>query len=61
MKEPPVEPEWYEKMVQQIVRDHKNKLLNVRNAVRMRGYNKPARPPIEMLKQIYNKFFEKRQ
>jgi hypothetical protein len=47
-------------MVQQIVRDHKNKLLNVRSAVRMRGYNKPTRPPIEALKHIYNKYFEKR-
>jgi hypothetical protein len=33
-------------MVQQIVRDHKNKLLNVRNAVRIRGYNKTNRPQI---------------
>jgi hypothetical protein len=56
-----VDPEWYEKMVQQIVRDHKNKLLNVRNAVRMRGYNKPSRPPIETLKHIYNKYFEKKE
>ena len=47
-------------MVQQIVRDHKNKLLNVRNAVRMRGYNKQQRPQLEALKQVYNRFFEKK-
>lgn len=33
-------------MVKHITRDHKNKLLNVRNAVRVRGYNKPFRPSI---------------
>jgi hypothetical protein len=31
-------------MVQQIVRDHKNKLLNVRDGIRMRGYNKQVKP-----------------
>lgn len=46
--------------MQQIVRDHKNKLLNVRNAVRIRDYNKPIRPGMEVLKQVYNRFFERR-
>jgi hypothetical protein len=54
-----MDTDWYEKIVKQINRDHKNKLLNVRHAVRIRGFNKKVKPNMEIIKEIYNKFFEK--
>jgi hypothetical protein len=41
-----MESDWYEKIVKQINRDNKNKLFNVRHAVRVRGYNKHVKPSI---------------
>jgi len=43
--------------VQQIKRDHKNKLIHVRNPIRVRGYNKIAKPSLELLKDLYNGLF----
>ncbi len=57
MKEPPLEPDWYEKIVEQISRDHRNKLLNVRDAVRVRGFNCKIVPKIEPVRDLYNGFF----
>jgi hypothetical protein len=59
MKEAPLESDWYEKIVKQINRDHRNKLLNVRNAVRIRGFNKKTIPSMEILKDLYNSLFER--
>ena len=58
MKEPPLEPDWCEKMIKQINRDHRNKLLNVRDKVRIRGFNKKSIPQMELLRDLYNSFFE---
>ena len=46
IKEPPLEEDWYEKILRQISRDHRNKLLNVRDAVRVRGFNRKIIPPV---------------
>jgi hypothetical protein len=59
IKEPPLETDWYETIVKQINRDHRNKLLNVRHAVRMRGFNKKVIPSLDTLKDIYNSLFER--
>lgn len=59
MKQPPLESDWYEKIVKQINRDHRNKLLNVRNAVRIRGFNKKIIPSIDILKDLYNTLYER--
>jgi hypothetical protein len=59
MKEPPLELDWYEKIVKQINRDHRNKLLNVRDAVRLRGFNKKTIPSLEAVRDLYNNFFER--
>jgi hypothetical protein len=59
MKEASLEADWYEKIVHQINRDHRNKLLNVRDAVRIRGFNKKTIPPLEAIRDLYNTFFER--
>ena len=59
MKEPPLESDWYEKIVKQINRDHRNKLLNVRSPVRIRGFNKKTIPSAEALKDLFNALFER--
>ena len=51
--------DWYETIVKQINRDHRNKLLNVRNAIRIRGFNKKVIPSVEVLKDLYNCLFER--
>ena len=59
IKEPPLEDDWYEKILRQINRDHRNKLLNVRDAVRVRGFNRKIIPPVEVIKDLFNGFFER--
>jgi hypothetical protein len=59
VKEPPLEADWYENIVRQINRDHRNKLLNVRDAVRIRGFNRKVIPAVEAVRELYNGFFER--
>lgn len=52
-----MQTDWYEKILRQISRDHRNKLLNVRDAVRIRGFNKKIIPQVEAMRDLYNNFF----
>ena len=54
-----MEEDWYEKILRQINRDHRNKLLNVRDAVRIRGFNRKVIPPVETVKDLFNGLFER--
>ncbi len=45
-------------MAKQIKRDHKNKLLQVRSVIRVRGQNKITRPSVSQARKIYTSFYE---
>jgi hypothetical protein len=48
-----LDQDWYEKIVKQIKRDHKNKLLKIRSVIRVRGQNKMSKPLLSHAKKIY--------
>ena len=56
IKELPIDHDWYEKLVKQIKRDHKNKLLQVRSMIRVRGHGKITKPTVTQARKIYSSF-----